>query len=103
LSDEQAEQVRDLKYALKKRLIGEKAGKQTMMLDMKHDLHGENPDAEAVKKDIDAGFAKMAEAAKAHVDAYMELRGILTEEQTAKLKGLCFKSRKLSAGASRDS
>lgn len=88
LSDKQVEQVKDLKLKTKKDLIGKKAELEILGLDIKAAMWNDPLDVNAVNKLIDKKYDIKKEKEKSLIGAYAALKGLLTEEQKEKMKGL---------------
>ena len=94
LTDEQIKKVKDLKIATKKGVIKKKADIEILSLDIKAALWEDVVDLNALNALIDTKYELKKEKTKSLVAAYVELKGVLTEEQKAKLKDLCKKDKK---------
>ena len=94
LSDKQIEQVKDLKIKTKKDLISKKAELEILGLDIEAAMWNDPLDANAVNKQIDKKYDIKKEKEKSLVGAYAALKGLLTEEQKEKMKGLFKKCKK---------
>jgi len=94
LSDEQVKQVKDLKIKTKKNLIGKKAEIEILGLDIKAAMWSDPLDVNTVNKLIDKKYDLKKDKAKSLVGAYAALKGLLTEEQKEKMKGLFKKCKK---------
>lgn len=88
LSDEQVERIKSLKIATKKNLIKTQAEIDIVKIDIRAEMWKDTVDAEAIKKLIDKEYELKKEKAKSSIDAYVNLKEILTEEQRKKLKTL---------------
>ncbi|MBU4342461.1 MAG: Spy/CpxP family protein refolding chaperone [Candidatus Omnitrophica bacterium] len=94
LTDEQIKKVKDLKIATKKDVIKKKADIEILGLDIKAALWDDVVDLNALNALIDTKYELKKEKTKSLVAAYVELKGVLTEEQKTKLKDLCKKDKK---------
>ena len=94
LTDEQVKKIKDLKIATKKDVIKKKADIEILGLDIKAALWEDTVDLNAINDLIDKKYDLKKEKTKSLVAAYVELKGVLTEEQKAKLKDLCKKDKK---------
>lgn len=92
LTDGQVEKVKELKLNTKKELIRTDAEIKIMALDIKAGLYQEAVDAKAVNALVDKKYDLKKAKAKSLVSAYAELKGILDEEQMAKLKDVYSKA-----------
>lgn len=88
LTDEQIKQIKELTLKAKKESIRKKAEIDIAALDMKSMMCGETIDTAEIGKLIDKKYDLKKEKAKSSLEAYAALKGILTKEQTEKLKGL---------------
>jgi len=86
LSSDQIEKIKTLKYSVKKSLIKQDAEIKTIALDIKEALGKDEIDVSAVNKLIDQKYVLKANKAKESVDAYANLKKILTADQIEKLK-----------------
>ena len=94
LTDEQIKKVKDLKIATKKDVIKKKADIEILGLDIKAALWEDTVDLNALNALIDTKYELKKEKTKSLVAAYVELKGVLTEEQKTRLKDLCKKDKK---------
>lgn len=86
LSDQQAEQIKALKYKTKKSMIAKDAEIESLALDIMDALSKDNVDVAAVNKIIDKKYEAKKQKAKELVNACVTLRATLTDEQRKKLK-----------------
>jgi len=94
LTEEQVKKIKDLKIATKKDVIKKKADIEILGLDIKAALWEDTVDLSALNALIDTKYELKKEKTKSLVAAYVELKGVLTEEQKAKFKDLCKKAKK---------
>lgn len=88
LSDEQVGKVKALTLKNKKDLIMQEAEIEVLSLDIKSKTWGDEIDTSAINKLIDQKYELKKAKAKSSVEAYAELKKVLTDEQKAKLKAL---------------
>jgi Spy/CpxP family protein refolding chaperone len=88
LTDEQVKTIKGLELEAEKDSIRQAGDMKIFLLDLKSKLGEDKIDAEGTKAFIDKTFSSVAEAAKANVDAYAKLQGVLTPDQLAKMKAL---------------
>ena len=88
LSDEQAEKVMMMKYAVKRNLIKDDADIESLALDIKEALGKEEVDINAVNMLIDKKYSAKAKKTKEIIGACMEIKKMLTKEQYKKLKDM---------------
>jgi len=88
LSEEQVAQIKDLKISSKKNLIRTDAEIDIAELDIKVKMWEDPIDTNAISVAIDKKYELKKEKDKSLVVAYTTLKGMLTEEQKAKLKEL---------------
>ena len=88
LTDEQVGTIKAVKNDAKKASIHQEADMEIGMIDMMGKLSDDALDVEGLNSMIDKGMAGMAEQAKASVQLYAKLKGVLTDEQIAKAKAL---------------
>lgn len=88
LSNEQAKKIKELKLKAKKDSIKAEAEIEMIALDIKAKMWEETVDVTAINKLIDQKYEFKKAKAKSLVAVYAELKGILTDEQKEKLKGL---------------
>lgn len=86
LSEEQYEKIKTLKINTKKDLIMKRAEIDVLKIDIKAKLWEDTIDKKGINKLIDKKYELKKEKAKALVDAYAQLKNILTEEQKKTLK-----------------
>ena len=86
VNDNQLNQIRELRIALKKDLIRKKAEIDIVKVDIRSLLHEDEIDVDAVSKLIDQKFEIKKAGMKKAVKSFAELRKILTKEQKEKLK-----------------
>ena len=94
LSDEQIKKIKALKLETEKSLIKTDAEIDVIALDIKAEMWMDPLDTNAVNKLVDKKYELKKGKAKSLVAAYAELKGILTEEQKAKMKELYKGSKK---------
>ena len=93
ISDAQYEKIKTLKVNLKKDLIKRKAEIELISVDIKSKLWEDTIDKEGIYKLIDQKYELKKAMAKALVEACATFKGILTDDQNKKLKGILKKSR----------
>ncbi len=86
LLDDQVTKIQNLKVATKKDLIKRNAEIDLISIDIKLKLWEDKPDKEILNKMLDQKFELKKEKAKALIDAYVELKDILSVGQRKKLK-----------------
>ena len=86
VNDNQLNQIRELKIALKKDLIRKKADIEIITVDIRSLLHEDEIDVNAVSKLIDQKYEIKKDNMKKVVKSFAELKKILTKEQKEKLK-----------------
>ena len=85
LTNEQQEKVKIIRYNVKRALIKTDADIKTSALDIEEVLGKTEIDVNAVNGLIDKKYTMKAQRAKDLVNAYVELKSILTKEQSSKL------------------
>ncbi len=88
LSDEQVDQIIDIKFALKKDLVMKKAEIEVVKLDIKRSVYERTVDVEAVNDLIDQKYAIKSEKSKATVQALADIKNILTDDQYEAMKSI---------------
>lgn len=88
LSDEQVDNIKELKMKAKKDLIRKDAEIEVAALDIKSEMYKKTIDTSAIGKLIDKKYDLKKEKAKSLVESYAALKGILTEEQKEKMKDM---------------
>lgn len=88
LTDEQIEKIKTLKYSTKKILIKNKADIEILALDIEEGLRKDEIDVSAVNSLIDKKFTLKAQTAKELVEAFANLKKILTKDQIKKMKDI---------------
>ena len=86
LSDDQVSKIKDLEYTFKKSLIKENADIKSLGLDIRKAIGKDVVDTNAVNSLIDQKYAIKTQKAKDAVQAYANLKKILTKDQYSKLK-----------------
>ena len=86
LSDDQVSKIKALEYNLKKSSIKEEADIKSLGLDIKEAITKDTVDTNAVNSLIDKKYALKAAKAKEGIQAYANLKTILTKDQYDKLK-----------------
>ncbi len=88
IADTQLIKIKALKSKLKKSTIMKEAEINVLALEISDELGEEKIDLDSVNKLLDRKYELKKQLAKELVEAYVELREILTEEQMAKMKDL---------------
>lgn len=88
LSEEQVSRIKEIKMALKKDLITRKADIEVAGIDIKAALSADKLDAEAVNTLIDKKYELKKQKAKRTVEAYAQLKDVLTAEQRSQIKDM---------------
>ena len=91
LTEDQVNQIKDLKVAIKKDVIRKGAEIEVIMLDVWSELHKKQVDISAVNTFLDKKYELKKEKTKGAASAYVKLKGILTEDQMTKVKSLWYK------------
>ena len=86
LSEEQVTKIKTIKMDAKKSAIHMGADMQIFEMDLKSKLDESNMDVEGIDAMIDESMAGMSKSAKGSVQAYADLKAILTDDQMAKAK-----------------
>ena len=86
LSDDQVSKIKALTYNLKKSFIKEDADIKSLGLDIREAITKDTVDTNAVNSLIDKKYALKATKDKEAVEAYANLKKILTKDQYDKLK-----------------
>lgn len=98
LSDDQVSKIKSLEYNLKKNLIKEDADIKLLELDIREEVKKDTVDTNAVNSLIDKKYAIKAGKAKEAVQAYANLKQVLTKDQYNKLKEMCHHGMRDKAG-----
>jgi Spy/CpxP family protein refolding chaperone len=89
LTDKQLDEIKELKIALKKSLIQNKADIEIISIDIKSNVfYSDSIDLKATEKLIDQKYKYKTERAKTLVRAHAKLEKILTEEQNKIMKSV---------------
>ncbi len=88
VSDEQLDQIMDLKFALKKDLIQREADIDVIKVDIRSLLYEDQIDVNAINKLIEQKYEIKKAKFKKIVGAYAKLKKVLTKEQMDKLKDI---------------
>ncbi len=88
LTDDQMQQVWDLKFRLKKSMIEHDARIDTAKVDIMRNLKQRNVDVEATNALVDQKYEAKAAKAKAMVQAYADLKNIVSDQQYETMKSL---------------
>lgn len=92
LTEDQMEQIKTIKFDVKRAMIKAEADKDLAMLDIYQELHKDEPDVAKIDSSIDQKSAVKATLAKNVVRSLLNTKAILTAEQQAKAKELYWKS-----------
>lgn len=88
LTDDQVKTIKDLKLQMEKDGIRQSADMKTAMLDLEAKLTEDKVDVEGTNAFIDKNFASASAAAKSNLNAYVQLKAVLTPDQLTKMKAL---------------
>lgn len=91
LTEEQVDQIVDLKVQAKKELIRKEADIEILGVDFWMKLKDNPVDVEAVNGIVDQKYELKKDKTKSFVGHYAKLKGILTEDQMKKVKELWYK------------
>ena len=94
-SDSQIKKIRELKMRLKKDLIQRKAAIDLIGVDIKSKLWADDIDGKGTNELIDRKYELKKAKAKSLVEALIELKNILEDEQEEKLKDIMHHHRKM--------
>ncbi len=86
LTKEQVEQIKTIKFDVKRVMIDAEAKKDLATLDMVQELHKDQPDVKKLDSVIDQKYAVKTNLAKTVVQSILNTKAILTAEQQAKAK-----------------
>ena len=86
LSNDQVTKIKDLTAKTQKMVIAKEAEINTIAVDIKTAMHQDTVDAAALKALVAKKYDLKKEKALAAVDAYIELKNILTKDQKDKMK-----------------
>lgn len=92
LTEDQMEQIKTIKFDVKRAMIEAEAKKDLAMLDIYQELHKDQPDVAKIDSLIDQKHAVKATLTKNMVRSLLNTKAILTTEQQAKAKELYWKS-----------
>lgn len=95
LSDEQMDKIKAIKIDLKKDLIMKKAQIQVIMVDVKAALYEDEINVEAVSALVDKKYEIKKAKMKKLIQAYADVKKILTQDQMDNLKKICMDQKKL--------
>lgn len=85
LTDAQREKLRDIHEGMMRKNVQRQADTKLAMMDLHKAMSAENPSASAVNAQIDKVAKLRADGMKAHFDAMMQAKGVLSAEQWKKL------------------
>ena len=88
LSDDQIEELKNLKHGTKKDVIQKNADIEILGLDARHLLYQDEVDLDALNSIIDQKYDVKKAKAKVLVKAIAELKGLLSENQMDSLKAI---------------
>jgi Spy/CpxP family protein refolding chaperone len=94
LTDEQVDQIIDLKVKMKKDVIQYNAKIDTVKIDIKYELWKDQIDRAKIDEQINVKYDMKKDKAKSLVAYLVEFKGILSDEQNEQLKSMCLKGRK---------
>ena len=95
VTDEQLDQIHELKIALKKDLIRKKAELDIIKVDIRSMLREDEVDVGTVNKLVDQKYEIKKAKMKKVVEAYAKLKKILSKEQIEKLKDISRDQKKI--------
>ncbi len=91
LTEDQLNQIKDIKFDVKRMMIDTEAKKDLAMLDINQELHKDQPDVNKIDSFIDQKHTAKAAFTKNLVRSILNTKAILTPEQQAKAKELYYK------------
>ncbi|MBD3246735.1 MAG: hypothetical protein GF333_06955 [Candidatus Omnitrophica bacterium] len=94
LSDSQQEQIENRKYEAKKNIIQKESEIKTVMLDLKQEFGKDEANRNRVNKLIEDKYVLKEEKAKMLVNAYFDIKNVLSAEQKDKAKELWSEKKK---------
>ena len=94
-SDAQIEKIKELKIRLKKDLIQQKAAIDLIGVDIKSKLWADDIDRKEINELIDRKYELKKAKTKSVVEAWIELKDILKDEQEEKLKDIMHHGRRM--------
>jgi Spy/CpxP family protein refolding chaperone len=105
VSDEQLDQIKELKVALKKDLIRKKADIKVIKVDIRSLLYEDEVDVDAVNRLIDQKYEIKKAKSKMVVESYAKLKKVLTKEQMDNLRRIVrdLKKMRMTKGSSKSS
>jgi len=86
ITDEQFDQIKDLKYQVKKDLVTKKSEIEVIKIDIKKELWEDTIDTDKLEGMIESKYDLKKEKAKYIVAFYAKLKNILTDDQKEKMK-----------------
>ncbi len=86
LSEQQVERIKAIKLQTQKSVIKQQADMSLFMLDLDAKLDQPKVDVEGIGAMMEQGMAAMGQSGRASVQAYADLKSILTDDQMAKAK-----------------
>ena len=86
LSSDQLQTISDIKYNLKKDMIGKEAEVDVIKLDIYHKLYERTVDVAAINQLIDSKYSVKSQKSKALIQAFADLKNVLTDEQYDEMK-----------------
>lgn len=92
LTEEQMEQIKTIKFDVKRAPIDANAKKDLAMLDIYQELHKDQPDIQKTESLIDQKYATKANLAKTLVNSMINTKAVLTADQQVKAKEFYWKS-----------
>ncbi len=90
LTDDQLDQIKAIKFDVKRAMIDADAKKELAALDMEQELHKDQPDLAKIDSLIDQKSTIKAESAKSLVRSLLGTKAVLSAEQQAKAKELYY-------------
>jgi len=94
LKEDQAQAIKNLKYDLSRKMIEMKSKMELAMLDIRQELHNDKVNMERLNALVDAKMDTKKALCKDALKAYVDMMGILTPEQKAKMKELWYRQKK---------
>ena len=94
LSDEQVDQITQLKISLMKSIIEQNAAIEILAIDIQSELYKDTIDLDKVNALIDKKYELKKQKTKDTVAAMAEFKNVLTDEQCKSLKKMCLGGKK---------
>lgn len=86
LTDEQGEKIEDISFNVRRAVIKQQAALRVQRLELERMMRADTPDRAAIDKKVQEVAQALTEIMRSRVNALMDLRVVLTKEQSNKIR-----------------